>query len=80
MVSTDRIRAFYLAWYLKGPVAYPLIGNGLLALNKTPEGTLFYLSRVSVSVPRLLSSYITMIKIFVQLDVLHSWLINLRPP
>lgn len=37
----DRIRANYLAWFMKGPFALPLIGNGLLALNKSPEGTVF---------------------------------------
>lgn len=40
MMSTDRIRVNYLVWSMKGPFALPVIGNGLLALNQTPEGIL----------------------------------------
>ncbi|XP_037029638.1 cytochrome P450 4d1-like [Bradysia coprophila] len=35
--SADRIRAIYLSWFINGPIALPVIGNGMLALNKTPE-------------------------------------------
>ncbi|KAJ6639207.1 Cytochrome P450 4d1 [Pseudolycoriella hygida] len=37
MLSTDRIRAFFMAWSMKGPFAYPLIGNGYLAFDQKPE-------------------------------------------
>lgn len=38
----DYIRAFLLSLKIDGPPALPIIGNGLLFVNKTPAGLYIY--------------------------------------
>lgn len=34
----EYVRAFYLSLKIDGPRAYPLVGNGLMFINKTSDG------------------------------------------
>lgn len=45
----DVIRSYFMSWKVDGPIALPIVGSGLLFLNKTPTGIVLFVAKICSS-------------------------------